>query len=109
MYPLVGGTVRDRKHYGWTDLIMSDQKLKELLGSLQKTLENTDKVDSETLQLVRELDEDINRLLDPESPEDDQDSVIERAQEVETQFAIKHPTAERFLREIIDALSKVGI
>ena len=88
---------------------MSDEKLKKLLESLQQTLENTDKVDPETLEMVRELDEDINRLLDPESPDNEYDIVIERAQSVETHFAINHPRAERFLREIIDALSRVGI
>lgn len=88
---------------------MSDEKLKKLLESLQQTLENTDKVDPETLEMVRELDQDINRLLDPESPENEYDTVIERAQSVETHFAINHPRAERFLREIIDTLSRVGI
>jgi hypothetical protein len=59
--------------------------------------------------LVRDLDDEINRLLDPDSADDDYDSVVDHARAVETRFAVKHPVAERFLREIIETLSKVGI
>ncbi len=88
---------------------MSDQQLKDLLTRLHKELENTDKVDSETLELVRELDSEINRLVDSDSDSDEFDNVMDRAKSVETRFAVDHPAAERFLREIIDALAKVGI
>lgn len=87
---------------------MTEQNLKKLLNKLHDALENTEKVDSETLKLVQDLDEDINRLLDADS-DDDVDNVVDRAKSVETRFAVDHPVAERFLREIIDALAKVGI
>ena len=87
---------------------MPEQNLKKLLNKLHDALENTEKVDSETLKLVQDLDEDINRLLDTDS-DDDVDNVVDRAKSVETRFAVDHPVAERFLREIIDALAKVGI
>ncbi|NCF62871.1 MAG: DUF4404 family protein [Gammaproteobacteria bacterium] len=87
---------------------MTEQNLKQLLNSLHDALEDTDKVDSDTLKLVQDLDEDINRLLEAGS-DDDVDNVMDRAKSVETRFAVDHPVAERFLREIIDALSKVGI
>lgn len=88
---------------------MSDQQLKDLLTRLHKELENTDKVDSETLELVRELDSEINRLVDSDSDSDEFENVMDRAKSVETRFAVDHPAAERFLREIIDSLAKVGI
>jgi len=88
---------------------MNDKSLKELLNSLHQALENTEKVDPETLELVRELDEDINRLVESGSADDEFDNVVDRAKSVETRFAVDHPVAERFLREIIDTLSKVGI
>ena len=50
-----------------------------------------------------------NGLLGQEDDELDFDSVVDRARSVETRFAVDHPVAERFLREIIDALAKVGI
>ena len=86
---------------------MSDKNLNELLSELNLALENIDEIDPETRKLVKDLDEDINRLL--ESGEDDIEGVVDRAQAIETKFALEHPVAERFLREIIDALSKVGI
>ena len=88
---------------------MNDQQLRDLLARLHKELENTDEVDTETLELVRELDTEINRLVESDSGSDEFDSVVDQAKAVETRFAVNHPVAERFLREIIDSLSKVGI
>jgi septal ring factor EnvC (AmiA/AmiB activator) len=88
---------------------MSEQNIKDLLVQLQQELEKAETVDSETMDLVRELDDDIHRLVDPESDLNDFDSVIDRANAMETRFAVEHPRAERFLREIINALSRVGI
>lgn len=88
---------------------MEEKKLRELLERLNDALEQTDNLDAQTLQQVRELDDEISRLLDPESPENEPETVIDRARQVEAEFAVNHPVAERFLREIIDALSRVGI
>lgn len=88
---------------------MSDQNLKNLLAQLHRELENTEKVDSETLDLVQELDDEIHRLVESDAVPDDFDNVLDRANSMETRFAIDHPRAEQFLREIIDALGKVGI
>jgi hypothetical protein len=89
-------------------MTMTDTDLKQLLSRLHDELENTDSVDPDALRLVQELDEEINRLLEAED-NDEFDSVMDRARSVETRFAVDHPVAERFLREIIDALAKVGI
>jgi hypothetical protein len=86
---------------------MTDKNLHELLTELNQELERIDEIDPETRALVQDLDEDINRLL--ENGEEDFDSVVDRAKGIETRFALEHPVAERFLREIIDALSRVGI
>jgi len=88
---------------------MSDQQLNDLLTRLHKELENTDEVDTETLKLVRELDTEINRLVESDTGSEGFDNVMDQAKAVETRFAVDHPVAERFLREIIDALAKVGI
>ena len=88
---------------------MSQKTIKELLAQLQDELENTEEIDAETRQLVRELDEDIHRLVDPESDLTDSQGIIEQAAAIETRFAVDHPRAERFLRQLIDTLSSVGI
>ena len=41
--------------------------------------------------------------------EDDVSAVIDRAKEVEANFATQHPNAERFIREVIDLLVRMGI
>jgi len=88
---------------------MSENELKLLLGRLNDALENTDTVDEETLALVRELDQEIHRLTEAGAQADEVEGVIDQAKSMETRFAVDHPVAERFLREIIDALSRVGI
>ncbi|MCH7507118.1 MAG: DUF4404 family protein, partial [Proteobacteria bacterium] len=67
---------------------MSDQQLRDLLARLHKELENTDEVDSETLELVRELDTEINRLVESGSGGDEFDNVMDRAKSVETRFEV---------------------
>jgi len=88
---------------------MTDTKLKELLNSLQDALESTEQVDEETLNLVRELDDEIHRLTQSGAQAEEVEGVLDQAKGMETRFALEHPVAERFLREIIDALSRVGI
>ena len=36
-------------------------------------------------------------------------SRVERAKLLEAKFAINHPTVERFMREVIDTLAKIGV
>lgn len=88
---------------------MNENNLKELLRQLHQALEKTDSVDPDTLKQVKELDEEVNRLLESGSEGEEYDNVVDQAKAVETRFAVDHPVAERFLREIIDALSRVGI
>ena len=88
---------------------MTEQNLKQLLNNLQDALEDMDEVDEETLGLVRELDDEIHRLTEAGAPPDEYDSVVDQARSIETRFALEYPVAERFLRELIDALAKVGI
>ena len=88
---------------------MKHDNLKALLNSLNETLEKTDRVDAETLDLVRELDAEIHRLTSGEAQADDVEGVLDQAKSMETRFAVDHPVAEGVLREIIDALSRLGI
>jgi hypothetical protein len=88
---------------------MKEQKLHELLSSLHDVLEKTDEVDPDTRKLVSDLDEEINRLLETGSSGEEFDSVIDQAKAVETRFAVDHPVAESFLRQIIDTLARIGI
>jgi hypothetical protein len=88
---------------------MTENNIKQLLTQLQDALEETRQVDAETLNLVRELDEEIHRLTEAGAPPDDYEGVVDQAKSMQARFAAEHPVAERFLREVIDALAKVGI
>ena len=87
---------------------MSKEKLRSLLQQLHEELTTTE-VDAETLALIKTLDADIQALVEADPAQGDSASVVERAKSLEAGFASKHPTAERFMREVIDALGKMGI
>jgi hypothetical protein len=87
---------------------MADRKIRELLGKLDNELQRKD-LDPDTRTLVTELQSDINEMLAAETEEAETDSLIEKAKSLEAQFATEHPAAERFMREVIDALVRMGI
>ena len=90
------------------DLGMSNEKIKDLLTKLHAELQSTD-VDTETRSLMKELDADIHSLLESNDQQDDAGSILERAQLLETDFANSHPVAERFIREIVETLARMGV
>ena len=87
---------------------MSNEKIRELLARLQDEVQDTE-LDADTRSSLRKLDSDIHDLLDSATSERKISSVTERAKLLEAQFAISHPTAERFIREVIDTLAKIGV
>jgi|APDOM4702015159_1054818.scaffolds.fasta_scaffold701123_1 hypothetical protein len=88
---------------------MADASMKELMVRLHATLSSVDKVDPALMGLVRELDADIHRLLKSEPAEPPAQSLVDRAAELETRFATDHPRAEQVLREIVEALGRMGV
>jgi len=87
---------------------MSNEKVRELLAKLHDEVRKT-KVDAATRSSLRKLDSDIHDLLNSPTPERKITLVLERAELLETRFAIGHPTVERFMREVIDTLAKIGV
>jgi len=84
---------------------MSKDRIKELLGQLQDEIRNTD-MDDELRTLVSDLDSDMHTVIDNDEAVN---ALIDRAKEVEAGFATRYPAAERFMREVIDALVRMGI
>jgi hypothetical protein len=82
---------------------LSNQRLAELLAELNRELEGSSELDAETRALLEKLDEDIDRLTG------DDDSPLERAQQLESRFAAEHPIAARIAGELADAIAKMGI
>ncbi len=87
---------------------MSNEKIRELLARLQDEVQDTE-LDADTRSSLRDLDADIHALLDSTTSEQKISSVTERAKLLEAQFAISHPTVERFIREVMDTLAKIGV
>jgi hypothetical protein len=88
---------------------MPEDDLKKLLSELNKILDTTEELDPETRAMVVELEADIDRLLDTEDEGMDFETFREGAQSLQARFRAEYPTADRFLREIMDMLAKVGI
>lgn len=87
---------------------MSNTQIQELLAKLQEEIQKTE-LDDETRSMVKELDSDIHGLLAADTDQAKTDSVVEKARVLETNFATEHPTIERFMREVIDVLVRMGI
>ncbi len=87
---------------------MSNEKVRELLAKLHDEVQTTE-LDAATRSSLRKLDSDIHDLLNSPTPETKLTLVLERAELLETRFAIGHPTVERFIREVIDTLAKIGV
>lgn len=84
---------------------MSNERIKKLLAQLREELESTD-VDDDLQKLMGELDDEIHGVIESDA---DVNALVDRAKELEAEFATKHPAAERFMREMIDALVRMGI
>ena len=90
------------------DGFMSNEKIRELLAKLHDEVQKAE-VDADTRSSLQELDSDIHDLLDSSTSGQKITSVMERAKLLEADFAIGHPTVERFMREVIDTLAKIGV
>ncbi len=84
---------------------MSKERVKELLGQLREELRKTD-VDEELDRMIGELDDEIQGVVDTDA---DVNDMIDRAKGFEADFASRHPAVERFMREVIDTLVRMGI
>ena len=85
---------------------MSSERIRQLLTQLRKELDVAD-IDAETRTLMSELDADIRKTLDAHP--NPVDALIDRAEAVGVNFALRHGVADRILREIIETLAKIGV
>ncbi|MDJ0792677.1 MAG: DUF4404 family protein [Woeseiaceae bacterium] len=84
---------------------MSKERVKELLGQLREELRKTD-VDEELDRMIGELDDEVQGVVDTDA---DVNDLVDRAKGLEADFASRHPAVERFMREVIDTLVRMGI
>ncbi len=86
---------------------MSAQELKALLVQLEQELADTE-LDDESRQLLGKLGDHIDSALE-DGETYNMSPMMETATLLETDFAAKHPTAEKLLRTVMDAMVKMGV
>ena len=84
---------------------MNNQELTELLRKLHDELDDIKDVDEKSLQLLRDLEKDIDDVLE----RSDQDSIVERLREAIREFEVTHPSITAMLSEISNILNNAGI
>lgn len=90
---------------------MKTNHIKETLRRLHEDLDARNVVDPKLRELLKTLESDIHEVLDqrPGRDETATENIVDRLEALEADFATEHPTIERFARELIDALGKMGI
>jgi hypothetical protein len=89
---------------------MNSNELKGALRKLKSELESRRALDPELRALLEELDGDIHDALRGGASENATPrGLIERAEALEVRFAVRNPEIEGLLREVIDALARMGI
>ena len=84
---------------------MNNHELERLLEKLHDEIEKVERVDETNIQLLRDLERDINDLLD----RSDDASLLERLREGINRFEVSHPTLTAMLSEISNILNNAGI
>jgi hypothetical protein len=89
----------------------NEDTLKAHLKTLHRSLGERGEVDDELEMLLRQLDGDINRVLErrADDPETSTYGLASRSQEITARFAAKHPTLEPALRQLGTILANMGI
>ncbi|MEH6345828.1 MAG: DUF4404 family protein [Bermanella sp.] len=82
------------------------EQLKAKLAQLKESLSGIERLDDESRGLLTQLDLDIQSVL---SSQQGDASLDGRLEQQAVQFEGKHPQMSAILRDIMDALSKMGI
>jgi hypothetical protein len=82
------------------------EQLKAKLTQLRQSLGSIDQLDDESKALLTQLDSDIQGVLAGQADDLDLDTRIEQQA---VQFEGRYPQTSAILRDIMDALSKMGI
>ena len=89
---------------------MTDRDIKTTLTELHRELERAPALDDDLRNLLQELDGDIHALLETsDSGENEVSGLRDRVEAMAVDFAAAHPDTERFFREIVNALGRMGI
>ena len=89
---------------------MNPDELKTAIRDLHADLEKTGEADPELRKLLKQLDDDLHRLLAARAEvAQEQSGFQERLEALAADFDTRHPRLAGVLRELGDALARVGI
>lgn len=90
---------------------MDDTELRNLLQQLQDEISKTPAVDEKGSQLLRDLDEDIQALLQRSAgkPVQLHPAANQRMTTTLYHFEVTHPDLTRLISELLETLSNAGI
>lgn len=83
------------------------KNIKAVLAKLTEELQQAEDVDSDARETLEGVHRDAGQLQGPDGTETEW--VLERVNELESRFAATHPVLERIMRELADAIAKMGI
>lgn len=88
----------------------SEESLRELLARVHERLSRTDSIDEDSRRILGELTRDIGRALGhSESTGGAIDAHAPRLEAMAVRFEADHPALAELLRQLTDALGKLGI
>ena len=81
--------------------------IRKFLAQLNKELQRSEDFDIEARQILNDLHKDVDQI--EESGRRQIEPTLDRIKALEAKFASRHPAIERTIRELTDALAKMGI
>ena len=87
---------------------MQREELKKRLGELHAELEQSEDVSTDTVPLLRQLSEDLERLLD-DSDDSENSTILQRMSDALLSLEVKHPRMHMAVNRVSDALANIGI
>ena len=90
---------------------MEKPALRETLQQLHDELEETPQIDDNIRELLHSVMQDIRHVIETQEsqPTPHPQSLIDRLEEVTTQFELSHPRLTAAVGRLIDSLSSMGI
>jgi len=88
---------------------MSNQTLREALARLHGELQGATQLDEESTRMLQQIAVDVARLRGPGGGGGGEQPHASKLEELAVRFETGHPTLAASLREIADALGRVGV
>jgi len=89
---------------------MEQQKLRELLETLHRELEQVDSIDETTEAVLSNLRDDMQKLLaEKAGTTHENESLVERLNEAVDHFEAGHPKLSMTIQHVLDSLANMGL